>query len=206
MTLSHFNRCHIKFHTGRKTAWSWPEMNLSSIALRKTDANTSWSSTTPRRRTVATTRWRPMEASLWLSSWCRVSAPRWSAASLQPHISHLHDSNHVTLSLLKLYQSWGHSVQSCFLLPSARVAATVDHHSLTRRCTSQLLGPTNPPRNTSGCNSSVNFYRWQQWMSSDNSFLGISWITPQINCFSPHSVTLPAASGLHLFIFHPKSN
>lgn len=116
LMLSHFNCCHIKFRTGRKMAWSWPEMNLSSIASRKMEANTSWSSTTPRRRTVGTTRLRPMEASLWLSCWCRVSPPRWNGASLQPHISHLHDSNHVTFSLLALEDIVYNRV-ACFLRP-----------------------------------------------------------------------------------------
>lgn len=59
--------------TGRKTALNWQETSLSSIALRKTAANMSWSSTRPRRKTVATTRLKQMVASRWLNSWCRVS-------------------------------------------------------------------------------------------------------------------------------------
>lgn len=193
--LSLFNRCPMKMHAGRKMAWSWPEMNLSSIASRKTDANTSWSSTTPRRRTVGTTRLRPMEASRWLSSWCRVSPPGWNAASLQPHVSHLHDSSHVTLSLL---------IYCTIVLPSPFEQGCCNSGpSLTRRCTSQLLGVTNHC-SLPGCNSSV--CRRKHWMSSDNSFLGTPLITPLINGLSPHTVTLPAASGLHLFVFHPKSN
>lgn len=179
--LSHFNRCHIKFHTGRKMAWSWSEMNLSSIASRKTDANTSWSSTTPRRRTVGTTRLRPMEASLWLSSWCRVSPPRFAPAA---HFSSpwQQSCDLIPSALLVLYRSWGYSVHSCCLLLSAQAAATVDHYSPVGASTSQLLGITNHC-NFSGRNSSVNFYWRKHWMSSDNSFFGIFFRTPQKKSF-----------------------
>lgn len=63
----------MNFGAGRKTAWNWQETSHSSIASRKTAANTSWSSTRPQRKTAATTRLKRMVASLWLNSWCRVS-------------------------------------------------------------------------------------------------------------------------------------
>lgn len=65
--------CRVNFCAGRKTAWNWQGTSPSSIASRKTAANTFWSLTRPRKKTAATTRLKQMAESRWLNSWCRVS-------------------------------------------------------------------------------------------------------------------------------------
>lgn len=98
-----------------------------------------------------------------------------SEALLQPHISHLHDSNHVTLSLLAIYlEDAVYNLVGCFLRPRLLQQRPITPLYL---CKNQLLRLINHC-NLSAPNCSVNFYRRKHWMFSDDSFLGISLITP----------------------------
>ena len=114
-------RClETRLVSGRKTAWSWRETSPSSIASRKTAANTSWSLTRPPRKTAATTRSKPTAMSRWLNSWCRVSL-----SHAPPHTFSHHTGGHVASPLLACRLFLGCSGSCRCPRHSAKVTAVV---------------------------------------------------------------------------------